>query len=103
MSFYTEMAANAKTIIKQFGGKCKVTTINGETFSGYIVFLPAQKTTGETYTVEYDKTAYLESTKIQPKPGDQVAIGNEVLVVVLSESFAPDLRTNLYYKLLLKA
>lgn len=103
MSFYTEMADSAAKIIREFGGKCKVTTVNGETFSVYIVFLPSSKTTNDTYVVEYDKIGYLESTKIQPKPGDIVQLGSEVLVVAQSEGFMPDGKTNLYYKVFLKA
>lgn len=101
---YSVTQSVATKLIKSFGTSCKVASVDGKTFTGTIVFLPAEKSdSAETYVVGVDKLALMSHTSNQPKPGDQITVAKDVSVVVTSESFMPNGTTNLYYKLGLKS
>lgn len=102
---YTNLQSTAKRLITKFGTTCTVETVNGESFSGKIVFLPAT-TTDEpsTYALDYDVQAYMATTKVQPLPGDQITTKDgKVSAVVRSQAFAPGAGLNLYWELELKS
>lgn len=103
-SFMKKMKSTASKIITRFGTTCTVKTINKEEFSAKIAFTNGNKQDGEnTHVQDYDRTAFMTDTTIQPKSGDLVYVGEDVWRVVRSSEYSPGNAMNAAWKLELKA